>query len=295
MPMRFTWFNLMPWPYLPDDFRQRYRSVWVDLPNKLYDPVKGHALYHEPIAVLVVLVDAEPVEAEGLGVLELVHVLVVQRVALDRVIQLVGQIHPDRTIALPKVIGQIRPRHQVEPRKAHRHAPRLHCPPMTTIDVGAPPLQFVDLHGYRMAYREWGLAEHTEAVLLIHGITSSSLSWIRVAPQLAESARVIAVDLKGHGDSDRPASGYRLSDQADEITGLVEALGLRSIRLMGHSWGGAISAIIAARNSLPITRVVLEDPAIAVSGGPPERRRQTEQNYVASVGLGPAEAEQRVR
>jgi len=42
--MRFIWFNLMPWPYLPDDFRERYRSVWVDIPSALYDPVRGQVL-----------------------------------------------------------------------------------------------------------------------------------------------------------------------------------------------------------------------------------------------------------
>jgi hypothetical protein len=36
--MRFIWFNLMPWPDLPDDFREKYRSVWVDIPSALYDP-----------------------------------------------------------------------------------------------------------------------------------------------------------------------------------------------------------------------------------------------------------------
>ena len=45
--MKFTWFNLMPWPYLPDDFREKNRSVWVDIPNTLYDPKKGHFVYHE--------------------------------------------------------------------------------------------------------------------------------------------------------------------------------------------------------------------------------------------------------
>lgn len=163
------------------------------------------------------------------------------------------------------------------------------------MDLDAPPVQFVDLSGYRMAYRQWGSSNQSEAIVLIHGITSSSLSWIRVGPRLAENARVIAVDLKGHGDSDRPASGYRLTDQADEVEGLVQALGLNSLRLMGHSWGGAIATMLASRTSLPVTRVILEDPAIAVGGGPPERRRQTEQNYVASVGLSPADAEQRVR
>ena len=36
----------MPWPYLPEDFREKYRSVWVDIPNSLYDPVRGHELYN---------------------------------------------------------------------------------------------------------------------------------------------------------------------------------------------------------------------------------------------------------
>ena len=44
--MRFHWFHLMPYPYLPDHFRERYRSVWVDLPSELYDPVKGHEVYN---------------------------------------------------------------------------------------------------------------------------------------------------------------------------------------------------------------------------------------------------------
>jgi N-formylmaleamate deformylase len=165
---------------------------------------------------------------------------------------------------------------------------------MTTVDLNAPPLEFVNVGGYRMAYRQWGSTAQTEAIVLVHGITSSSLSWIRVAPRLAQHARVIAVDLKGHGDSDRPAAGYRLAAQADEVSGLIKALELRSVHLIGHSWGGAISALLASRMTLPIARVVLEDPAIAV-GGAPERRQETMENYVSSVGLGRAETDRRVR
>jgi len=44
--MKFTWFNLMPWPYLPDDFRETNRSVWVDIDQKLFDPVKAHEVYN---------------------------------------------------------------------------------------------------------------------------------------------------------------------------------------------------------------------------------------------------------
>ncbi len=40
--MKFTWFHLMPWPHMPEDFRQKHRSVWVDLPSKMYQPELGH-------------------------------------------------------------------------------------------------------------------------------------------------------------------------------------------------------------------------------------------------------------
>src|SRR6516225_5773007 len=46
--MKFHWFHLMPYPYLPDDFKQRYHSVWVDPPaGELFDPVKGHQVYND--------------------------------------------------------------------------------------------------------------------------------------------------------------------------------------------------------------------------------------------------------
>jgi len=46
--MKFHWFHLMPYPYLPEDFKQRYSSVWVDPPAaELYDPVKGHQAYND--------------------------------------------------------------------------------------------------------------------------------------------------------------------------------------------------------------------------------------------------------
>ncbi|RMD63935.1 LLM class flavin-dependent oxidoreductase [Candidatus Parcubacteria bacterium] len=45
--MKVCWFHLMPYPYLPDDFKQKYRSVWVDVPSQLYDPEKGHWVYNE--------------------------------------------------------------------------------------------------------------------------------------------------------------------------------------------------------------------------------------------------------
>src|SRR5205823_2346488 len=133
---------------------------------------------------------------------------------------------------------------------------------MTSLDLSISPLDFVELGGYRMAYRQWGNLAAPDAVILLHGITSSSLSWVRVAPRLAGRSRVIAVDLKGHGDSDRPRAGYRLADQADEVAGLCRALGLQQVSLVGHSWGGGVALHLAARGPLAMRRLVLEDPAL---------------------------------
>jgi alkanesulfonate monooxygenase SsuD/methylene tetrahydromethanopterin reductase-like flavin-dependent oxidoreductase (luciferase family) len=65
--MKFTWFNLMPWPDLPDDFRQKYRSVWVDIPNRLFNPRRGHEVYN---TYLDQLEYAESCGYDGVGVNE---------------------------------------------------------------------------------------------------------------------------------------------------------------------------------------------------------------------------------
>ena len=62
--MKFVWFNLQPWPYLPDDFREKHRSVWVDIPSSLFDPEKGHELYN---TYLDQLEFAESVGFDGIG------------------------------------------------------------------------------------------------------------------------------------------------------------------------------------------------------------------------------------
>jgi alkanesulfonate monooxygenase SsuD/methylene tetrahydromethanopterin reductase-like flavin-dependent oxidoreductase (luciferase family) len=65
--MKFTWFNLMPWPYLPDDFRETNRSVWVDIDQKLFDPVKSHEVYNTYMDLLEY---ADTLGFDGVGVNE---------------------------------------------------------------------------------------------------------------------------------------------------------------------------------------------------------------------------------
>ncbi|HEY2051221.1 MAG TPA: LLM class flavin-dependent oxidoreductase [Caulobacteraceae bacterium] len=65
--MKFTWFNLMPWPYLPDDFREKNRSVWVDIDQRLFDPVKAHEVYNTYMDLLEY---ADTLGFDGIGVNE---------------------------------------------------------------------------------------------------------------------------------------------------------------------------------------------------------------------------------
>ena len=65
--MKFHWFNLMPWPYLPDDFRENHRSVWVDIDSKLFDPERANSLYHEYMDQLEF---ADEMGFDGIGVNE---------------------------------------------------------------------------------------------------------------------------------------------------------------------------------------------------------------------------------
>ncbi|MBE3110073.1 MAG: alpha/beta fold hydrolase, partial [Acidobacteria bacterium] len=82
-------------------------------------------------------------------------------------------------------------------------------------------------------------------VLLIHGFGASTFTWRGVAPELAQDNHVIAVDLKGFGQSDKPLDErYAASDQAALLAQLIEARDLRDLTLVGHSYGGGIALLL---------------------------------------------------
>jgi len=85
------------------------------------------------------------------------------------------------------------------------------------------------------------------AVVLIHGFGGHTFSFRKNIPALAEHFRVIAVDLKGFGYTERPRkSDYSLTAQARMVVGLMEALGIESAAVVGHSMGGEVAMRIAA-------------------------------------------------
>lgn len=146
----------------------------------------------------------------------------------------------------------------------------------------------IDLPAGRFHYLSWG-TERTElpSVLLLHGITSSAQSWVRVGPALADRYQVYALDMRGHGDSIKPPQGaYSLRQTADDAVAFIEALDLERPVLFGHSWGGATALVLAsgAGSQQPapsFSHVVLEDPAHTFGHGDPEKRAA---NYTRDIG-----------
>jgi len=126
-------------------------------------------------------------------------------------------------------------------------------------------------------------------VLLIHGFGASTYTWRHVAPELAKTHRVIAVDLKGFGQSDKPFdSRYSVFDQAELLAQLIVDKDLRNLTLVGHSFGGGIALLLAleANERLEgrITKLVLLD-SIAYSQNIPVFFRLLDVPLVSRLGV----------
>lgn len=122
-----------------------------------------------------------------------------------------------------------------------------------------PKSKFVRVNGINMHYLEWG-EPHSPDVLLVHGWTSWAQSWAYVAEKIQDRFHVIAPDHRGHGDSDKPETGYRLLDFAEDMHQLIQGLNLAKPLYAGNSWGGCIGTIMAADYSQDISAAFLGDP-----------------------------------
>lgn len=88
------------------------------------------------------------------------------------------------------------------------------------------------------------------AVLLLHGFPDSAALWRHQVPALVDAGyRVIAPDLRGFGESDRPegVEAYRLKVLVGDVLGILDALGVERVSVVGHDWGAALGWALAAR------------------------------------------------
>jgi pimeloyl-ACP methyl ester carboxylesterase len=100
-------------------------------------------------------------------------------------------------------------------------------------------------HAVKLAVHETGRGK---PLILIHGLGASSYSWHKIAPALARTHRVIAIDLKGFGKSDKPLDGrYSIFDQARLIEDYITRNELRGASIIGHSYGGGVALAVALK------------------------------------------------
>ncbi len=135
----------------------------------------------------------------------------------------------------------------------------------------------IEIPGFRVAYLEGGSGD---PLLLLHGSGDDKDIWTPVSNYLTKHFRVIALDLPGFGESDKPAERtYTAQGQVENVKAFTRALGLTSFHLGGHSLGGKISAIYAAKNPSQVKSLWLLAPAGVYSAQPSEMHKYIHKRY----------------
>lgn len=129
---------------------------------------------------------------------------------------------------------------------------------------------WVERGGVRLHYLEWRPTDLSSpppepALFLLHGLSSNARVWERMARLLA-ARRIVALDQRSHGLSDRPARGYTLDDVVADAAHVIRELGLGRPLVAGHSWGAAVAlALAAAHPELASGLVDVDGPTASFS------------------------------
>jgi pimeloyl-ACP methyl ester carboxylesterase len=114
----------------------------------------------------------------------------------------------------------------------------------------------IHANGIRQHYLEAG---DGPAVVLLHGFPETSYAWRFQIPELAKKYRVIAPDLRGYGETDKPPSGYDKRTMATDLRELMRALNLSKIALVGHDRGARVATRFAKDHPEAVDRLVVMD------------------------------------
>lgn len=132
-----------------------------------------------------------------------------------------------------------------------------HPTPGASARTPTPAVQRIRLAtGVTLPYVEQGPANGTPVVML-HGVTDSWHSFEPVLPHLPPSLRVVVPTMRGHGDADRPDSGYRMRDFAADVAALMDALDVGPAALVGHSMGTTVALRFALNHPARARGLVL--------------------------------------
>ena len=133
--------------------------------------------------------------------------------------------------------------------------------------------ELIELRGLRFHYRDWAADEKngsdTQTLVLLHGYTGHARSWDAFAEAMTASYRVLALDQRGHGESQWAAPDkYSTSEMVADLEAFVDAMGLDEFVLLGLSMGGIVSFGYAGRRPMQLSRLVIVDigPEIETGG-----------------------------
>ena len=118
---------------------------------------------------------------------------------------------------------------------------------------------YVTVDGLSFHYRDWGTEGRD--VLLLHGLASNARFWDMLAPLLSDF-RIVAVDQRGHGLTDKPEGGYEFSSFSSDVAGVIDGLGLKRPLVVGHSWGGNVAVQLASDHPDLLSGLVCIDGGI---------------------------------
>ena len=125
-----------------------------------------------------------------------------------------------------------------------------------------PTSRYVNVRGIRLCYVDWGGDGPT--LLMFHGDMRTSRSWDAVSRRLTDDYRVIALDARGHGDSDWTPRGYRFAERVKDLAAFCDALQMREVIGVAHSTGGVVMTLCAQKHPGMFSRLVLMEPMVVV-------------------------------
>ena len=141
--------------------------------------------------------------------------------------------------------------------------------------VNPPADRFITVNGLRLHYLDWGGTGRP--LILVHGLDRHAHTFDHVAPHFRSRFRVIAVDMRGHGESAwDPEARYTVEDYVRDMEGLVDQLQLRDVVIWGNSTGGRVAQVYAGLHPDRVSHMISEDVG-------PERPRQIADNYQRRV------------
>lgn len=118
--------------------------------------------------------------------------------------------------------------------------------------------QKINLNNIELSYLEW--LQGKKPVLLLHGLADNNLVWSSLGSYLAKDYHIIAPDLRGHGDSSKPKSGYLLDDYINDLDALLKYLNLDNVQVISHSWSAKLACIWATKFPQSFRSLTLVDP-----------------------------------